>query len=71
MQITRYRWSDCVHVQHVNPEGEPMGWVEVRDPTNDVFDRTPVHDCPVCEDPEGTHHGISIMPPRPVESPGQ
>ncbi|CAD0099402.1 unnamed protein product [Aureobasidium mustum] len=71
MQITRYRWSDCVHVQHVNPEGEPMTWVEVRDPKNEVFDATPPYDCPACENPDVTQPGISIMPPRPVEDPNQ
>lgn len=65
MNITRYRWSDCPHVQHVNDSGQPMGWVEVRDPINSIVDAQPDFDCPACEDPDVTQPGISIMPRVP------
>ncbi|KAH0028166.1 hypothetical protein KCU78_g3723, partial [Aureobasidium melanogenum] len=65
MIITRYRWADCPHVQHVNDSGQPMSWVEVKDPVNSIVDAEPSHDCPACEDPEVTHPGISIMPRVP------
>lgn len=65
MIITRYRWTDCPHVQHVNDSGQPMSWVEVKDPVNSIVDAEPSHDCPACEDPEVTHPGISIMPRVP------
>ncbi|KAH0353522.1 hypothetical protein KCU83_g2912, partial [Aureobasidium melanogenum] len=65
MNITRYRWSDCPHVQHVNDSGQPMSWVEVRDPVNSIVDTEPSHDCPACENPKITHSGISIMPRVP------
>ncbi|KAG9647714.1 hypothetical protein KCU95_g8331, partial [Aureobasidium melanogenum] len=65
MNITRYRWADCPHVQHVNDSGQSVSWVEVRDPINSIVDAEPSHDCPACEDPEVTHPGISIMPRVP------
>ncbi|KAG9965530.1 hypothetical protein KCU61_g1710, partial [Aureobasidium melanogenum] len=65
MNITRYRWSDCPHVQHVNDSGQPMSWVEVRDPVNRIVNTEPSHDCPACKNPEVTHSGISIMPRVP------
>ncbi|KAG9581710.1 hypothetical protein KCU77_g11604, partial [Aureobasidium melanogenum] len=55
MNITRYRWVECPHVQHVNDSGQSMSWVEVKDPVNSIVDAEPSHDCPACEDPEVTH----------------
>lgn len=68
MQITRYRWSDCTHIEHVDDSGQPMTWIEVKDPVNNIFDADPPYDCPACQDPEGTHPGISIMPRVPENS---
>ncbi|KAH0373219.1 hypothetical protein KCU65_g543, partial [Aureobasidium melanogenum] len=65
MEITRYRWADCTHIQHVDDSGQPVNWVEVKNPVNSIVDAQPDFDCPACEDPDVTQPGISIMPRVP------